>query len=165
MDIPAQLDNIRIANFNSKLNNELDYLKNVTIMTPFENGHDITPEERIVMLETIIKQPGIYQNTVQQQRDNMFKEIDKYTYKKQWNKLPAFHKTVKLTEYMNDNFKDINSKEKTRLIAELTDHAKNGRINTKKYVIYDPNEEKILSLPCVKTVKTEKGDTYNIDVV
>lgn len=163
MDISAQLDGIKVANFNAKLNGELDYLKNVTILTPFENGHDIVLEERIVQLEKIIKQPGMYQNTIQQQRDNMFKEIDKYTYKKQWNKLPPFHKTVKLTEYLNENIKDKTTRDE--LIEKLTDHAINGRINTKKYVVYDPNEEKILLLPCLKIVKTEKGDNYKLDIV
>jgi len=163
MEISSQIDTIKISNFNAKINNELEYLKTVSILTPFENGHDIVLEERIALLEKIVKQPQIYQNTVQQQRDTMFKEIDKYTYKKQWNKLPPFHKTVKLTEYLNENIKDKTMRDD--LIGKLTDHAINGRINTKKYVVYDPNEEKILLLPCLKFVKTEKGDSYKLDIV
>lgn len=171
MDIASQLDSIKVANFNAKLNCELDYMKNVGIMTPFNNDSDsdteITVENRILLLEKIIKQPGIHQNSVQQQRDTMFKEIDEATnknvYKKQWNKLKAFHKTVKLKEYLNANIKDKKIAE--MLLKELSKHAMEGNINTKKYVIYDPNEEKILSLPCVKVIKTEKGETYKVDVV
>lgn len=163
MDISSHFDTVKINNFNTKINCELDYLKNIGILTPFENGHDIVLEDRIALLEKILKQPEIYQNTVQQQRETMFKEIDKYTYKKQWNKLPPFHKTVKLTQYLNENIQDKVVRDK--LIEELTDHAIKGRINTKKYVVYDPNEEKILLLPCLKIVKTDKGDTYKLDIV
>lgn len=161
MDISSQIDVIKINNFNGKIQNELEYFKSVSILTPFENGHGINQEERIATLEKILKQPGIHQNTVQQQRDNMFVEIDKYTFRKQWNKLPAFHKTVKLGEYLESNIKD--KKMRKKLLDELTDHANNGRINTKKYVIYDPNEEKILSLPCLKI--DDKKESYKLDII
>ncbi|ARF09807.1 hypothetical protein Indivirus_3_56 [Indivirus ILV1] len=163
MDISSHIDAHKTNNFNAKINCELEYLKNVGILTPFENGYDIVLEERIALLEKISKQPGIYQNNVQQQKETIFKEIDKYTYKKQWNKLPPFHKTVKLTEYLDEHIQD--KQIKNELLEKLKDHATNGRINTKKYVVYDPNEEKILLLPCLKVIKTDKGDTYKIDVV
>ena len=164
MDISAQIDNIKISNFNGKIQSELDYFKTIAILTPFENGHNVVLDERINLLETILQQPGLHQNTVQQQRDNMFVEIDKYTYRKQWNKLPAFHKTVKLSEYLETHITD--EKTKKKLLSELTDHANNGRINTKKYVIYDPNEEKILSLPCLKITKNnDKKESYKLDII
>ena len=163
MDISAQLDTIKISHFNAKIKDELDYLKTICLLTPFENGHDISLEERIALLEKIVNQPSMYQNTVQQQRDNMFKEIDKYTYKKQWNKLSGFHKSVKITEYINENIQDKVMKDE--LLEKLIDHATHGRINTKKYVIYDPNEEKILSLPCLKIIKGDKKDSYKLDIV
>lgn len=163
-EISAQLDNIKVSNFNGKIQNELEYFKTIAILTPFENGHGVVIEERIELLEQILKQPGLHQNTVQQQRDNMFVEIDKYTYRKQWNKLPSFHKTVKISEYLEKHIQD--KKMKKQLLEELTDHANNGRINTKKYVIYDPNEEKILSLPCLKIIKNDdKKESYKLDIV
>ena len=164
MEISSQIDTIKISNFNAKIKSELEYLKTIGILTPFENGHDINLEERIILLEKIISQPSMYQNTVKQQRDNMFKEIDKYTYKKQWNKLSGFHKTVKITEYLNENIKE-NKSMRDELLVKLTDHATNGRINTKKYIIYDPNEEKILSMPCLKIIKGTETDSYKLDIV
>ncbi|AYV76956.1 MAG: hypothetical protein Barrevirus5_15 [Barrevirus sp.] len=158
MDISNQLDTIKIANFNNKINNELNYMKTVSILTPFANGQAVNLEERIKVLEQIIKQPGLYQNSVQKQRDHLFKEIDKYTYKKQWNKLPPFHKTVKINEYLLEHIKD--KKVRDALSDKLADHALKGQINNKKYVVYDPNEEKILLLPCLKIIKDEKDGTY-----
>lgn len=168
MDIASHLDSIKVANFNAKLNCELDYLKNIAILSPFENGQDISIEERISQLEIILKQPGIHQNSVQQQKDNMFNEIDKHitahVYKKQWNKLKPFHKMEKLKEYLNENIKEKSIADK--LLADFEPHVNKGSINTKKYIIYDPNEEKILSLPCLKIIKTDKEDNdYKVDIV
>lgn len=160
VNIADQLDNIRNDNFKSKIQSELEYFKTVGILTPFENGHDVTTEERIKLLELVIEQPEIYQNTIQQQKDTLFQEMDKYTYKKQWNKLPVFHKIVKIKEYLEENVPD--KKMKKELLEQLTEHANKKGINTKKYVIYDPNKEKILSMPCIEIDEKEKTFKLNI---
>lgn len=160
MNISEQLDTIKNNNFKDKIKNELEYFQTIGILTPFENGHDISIEERIKLLETVLDQPEIYQNTVQQQRDTIFQEIDKYTYKKQWNKLPSFHKIVKIKEYLDANVQ--NKKMRDELLKKLTEHANNKRINTKKYVIYDPNKEEILSMPCIEIDDDNKSYKLNI---
>lgn len=160
MDISTQLEAIKISNFNRKLATELDYWKESGNTNIFSNP-DINVENRLKLLEKITGQPVKQHDTVQQQRDNIFKEIDKYTYKKQWNKLIPFHKIVKVKEYINENVKD--SKMQKELIDKLSAYAEEGRINTKKFVIYDPNAEKILSMPCL-VVDTNKN-TYTLNVV
>ena len=160
MDISNQLDTIKLNNFKGKIQNELEYFTKIAILTPFENGRDITVESRIKLLEEILQQPQIHQNTVQQQRETLFQEIDKYTYKKQWNKLPAFHKIVKIKEFLEVNISDITQRKE--LLELLTDHVNGGRVNTKKYVIYDPNKEQILSMPCLII---NKDNSYKLNII
>lgn len=162
-DIANQLDTIKFNNFKGKIQSELDYFKEVAILTPFENGKDTIVEERIVLLEKVLNQPQIHYNTVQQQRDALFQEIDKYAYKKQWNKLPPQHKIVKIKEFLEANLQDQDLSVRKDLLEQLSDHAKNNRINTKKYVVYDPNKEKILLMPCLK--QDEKDKTYKLDII
>lgn len=161
MDPSSQIETIKIDNFNRKLRNELEYLRGSNSTNIFTNNQEQNFEERLKLLELLLNVPAKMQNTVQQQKDNMFKEMDKYTYRKQWNKLLAFHKIVKLKEYIKENVKDETMQ--TELIENLTKYAEEGRINTKKYIIYDPNAEKILSMPCL-TIDFEKK-TYQLKVV
>ena len=160
VSISDQLDNIRNENFKEKIKSELEYFKEVGILTPFENGHEVSIEERTKLLELVLDQPEIYQNTIQQKKDVIFQEIDKYTYRKQWNKLPAFHKIVKIKEYLEENVSD--KKMRKELLTKLTEHANKKRINTKKYVIYDPNKAQILSMPCIEIDEEDKTFKLNI---
>lgn len=161
MDPSSQIETIKIDNFNRKLRNELEYLEGSNNTNIFTNSQEQNFENRAKLLETLLNIPVKMQNTIQQQKDNIFKEIDKYTYKKQWNKLLAFHKIVKLKEYIKENVEDETMQ--TELIEKLTKFAEEGRINTKKYIIYDPNAEKILSMPCL-TIDLDKK-TYQLKVV
>jgi len=161
MDSSSQIETIKIDNFNRKLRNELEYLEGSNNTNIFTNSQEQNFENRAKLLETLLNIPVKMQNTIQQQKDNIFKEIDKYTYKKQWNKLLAFHKIVKLKEYIKENVEDETMQ--TELIEKLTKFAEEGRINTKKYIIYDPNAEKILSMPCL-TIDLDKK-TYQLKVV
>lgn len=160
MDVVAQLDSIKSSNFNRKLTNELNYWKENGSMNMFTN-QDLNVETRKMILEKLTNQTTKQHDSVQQQKDNIFKEIDKYTYRKQWNKLMPFHKIVKLKEFINENVKD--SKMQTELIEKLSKYAEEGRINTKKFIIYDPNAEKILSIPCLVIDSTK--NTYTLSVV
>ena len=162
MDPSLIIDNIRTANLTAKFQNELDYLNNTNSLNIFTNGQETDLELRKQQLESIINnnQDKITINTTSA-KDELFKEIDKYTYKKQWNKLLAFHKIVKIKEYVKETVKDNELQEE--IILKLSDYASQGRINTKKYVVYDPNLEKILSFPCL-VVDNEKK-TYQINIV
>lgn len=91
----------------------------------------------------------------------MINEMEKYIYKKQWNKLTPFHKAVKIKEYMSEHY--LEHPLKKSIINELVDYVEAGKLNTKKFVIYNPNEEKILKLPCL-TINDNKN-TYQVKIV
>jgi|LakMenEpi03Aug12_release.lakeMendotaPanAssembly.Ray.scaffolds.fasta_scaffold461665_2 hypothetical protein len=161
MDPSHQIDTIKIGNFNRKLQNELEYFKNSNQTNIFANIHDENLEERTQIIEYLLNIPIKKQDNVQQQKENMFKEIDKYTFRKQWNKLLAFHKIVKIKEYIKENIKDESMQ--NEIIEKLTNYANEGRVNTRKYVTYDPNSEKILSMPCL-IVDVDKK-TYQLKII
>lgn len=160
MNATLQIENTRINNFTNKLKNELAYLKDennsISSFTNLTNRYD-----RIKLLETLLEIPVEQQTSIEQQRENMTKEMSQYVFRKYWNKLFNIHKIVKIKEYVKDHVKD--QKMQNEIIEKLVEHINNGMINTKKYVVYDPNAEKILTLPCL-TVDEEKK-TYQIKVV
>jgi len=160
MNPALQIENIKINNFNNKLKNELNYLKeennSVTSFTNLSNRYD-----RIKLLEIILEIPIDQQTSVEQQKETMIKEMSQYVYRKQWNKLHEFHKIVKIKEYVKEHVKDPQMQ--NEITEKLVEHISNGMINTKKYVVYDPNAEKILNLPCLVVDGDKK--TYQIKVV
>lgn len=160
MNATVQIENLKINNFTNKLKDELNYLKDennsATLFTNLQNRYD-----RIKLLETLLEIPIEQQTTVEQQREAMTKEMSQYVYRKQWNKLHEFHKIVKIKEYVKEHVKE--QKMQAEITEKLVAHISNGMINTKKYVVYDPNTEKILTLPCL-TVDEDKK-TYQIKVV
>lgn len=161
MDISQQFDNIKIQNFNKKIQNEFDYLSESGPTNIFSNISEIDINNRLILLQKILNIPIKEFETIQQKKENMFKEIDKTVYKKQWNKLLSFHKIVKIKEYVINNVNDIDMQ--NNIIDELTKCITDGLINTKKYVIYDPNEEKILSLSCLEIDNDKK--TFKINII
>ena len=164
MDISSQLDIIKIENFKRKIKNELDYLKeDIKNLSLFINSSECVIEERIFILEKLLnKNHELNKNeTGQQKKENIIAEIEKYTYRKQWNKLPSFHKNVKLKEFIKNNYGD--GELQNEIIEKLSEYSNEGRINTKKYIIYDPNSEKILSMPCLFIDFPKK--VYSIKIV
>jgi len=147
MDPSLEIEEIKLKNFNTKLSSELDYFHNSKNINIFTNIQEQDMNERIKILQLLLNVPVKKIDTLQQQKENMFKEIDKYTYKKQWNKLAAFHKIVKIKEYIKETIMDDQMQDE--LILKLSKYANENSINSKKYIIYDPNTEKILSMPCL----------------
>ena len=161
MDPGIIIENIRRDNLKSKFQNELEYLKNTDNLTLFSNGQDHDIEIRKQHLDILLDNTTTQNLVNNSAKDELFKEIDKYTYRKQWNKLLPFHKIVKIKEYVKENVKDEELQEE--IITKMKTYANEGRINTKKYVVYDPNTEKILSFPCL-IIDNDKN-TYEIKIV
>lgn len=161
MDPSLDIEEIKIKNFNKKLSSELDYFNDSKNINIFTNIQDLDMNERITTLQYLLNVPVKKIDTLQQQKDNMFKEIDKYTYKKQWNKLATFHKIVKIKEYIKEAI--IYEEIQNELILKLTKYAEENSINSKKYVVYDPNSEKILSMPCI-IIEADKK-TYQLKYI
>lgn len=153
---------VRTNNIRLKYTNELEYLNQNGALNIFVNGQDHDMEMRKQSLENMLKiEPTVVTNKPKETKEDIFKEIDKYTYRKQWNKLIAFHKIVKIREYINEHVTDLEMQKE--IIEKLKVYAEENRINTKKYVVYDPNAEKILSFPCL-IIDNEKN-TYQIKIV
>jgi len=81
-------------------------------------------------------------------RDELFTEIDKYTYKKQWHLLPQFHKIVKLKEYFTNQYGD--GEFQNIVLYEIIKIIENGGFNTKALVVYSSKNECIESIPGLK---------------
>lgn len=166
MDSSLVIDKLKEINFNKKLTNELNYLKDKNNnLNFFANLSGQNIDQRIELLDKIINQNNTIdikkEDNIKQKKDNLFTEIDKYTYKKQWNKLPAFHKIVKIKEFIKCTYGEGNFQDE--LINKLSLYANEGKINTKKYVIYDPNLEKILSIPSLIVDINKK--TYQLKMI
>lgn len=146
MNADGEIDAIKNKNFSIKLQNELDYLK--TGEKTFGLS-DSEINDRIELLESILNNKVcIRKETLAEQKENMFKKFDEGAYKKPWNKLTTFHKTIKIKEYVKDNYGDGDMQ--NEIVIKLATHINDGKINTKKFVVYDPNAEKILSLSCLE---------------
>lgn len=160
MDISSEIDLIVNKNFKKKISDELAYLIDNENINIFSNINDIDLSQRIKLLEEH-QQLDHVEHDIKQIRQNLFTEIDKFIYKKQWNKLSPYHKIVKLKEYVKDTYND--GKLQDEIVKKLISYAEEGKINSKKYVIYDPSAEKILSIP-VLTVDLEK-ETYQLKII
>lgn len=134
-----------------RFENELDFLYQ----------EDIQDKDRINTLELIID--SIKPTLKEEKKDIFFKEIDKLVYKKTWNRLQIIHRSAKMKEYLEENYKDkpyYNS-----LCSDIDALIQMNKLNTKKYIIYDPNAEKITAMPCLKIDEDEvDGVPYKIKV-
>ena len=178
MDISNQIELVKSHLLKIRMENEFNYLKEKSTsdnphLGQFEGiNNDFDLEARIELLKRILKisdkniklKSERAGNTVQKQKENMFKEIEKYVFRKQWNKLIAHYKIIKLKEFINENIANVDESEfAMNIFKHLSKFATDGKINTKKYVVYDPNAEKILSIP-VLTFDVSKN-TYTLKVV
>jgi vancomycin resistance protein YoaR len=153
----GEIDDVKNKNFSIKIKAEIDCLKNKE-KTFGLNEMEIG--ERIELLESILdNKVYIRKETLSEKQNNMFKEISKDTYKKPWGKLIAFHKVVKLKEYVKEHYGE--GVMQNEIVTKLSENINDGKINTKKFITYDPNAEKILALTCLE-VNMEKG-TYKIN--
>ena len=153
----SEIDNVKNKNFYAKIKAEIDCLTNKEKTFGLS---DSEINDRLELLDNIMNNKVcVRKETLTEKKDNMFKEISKNTYKKPWNKLIAFHKIVKIREFIKEHYGE--GEMQNEIITMLSKHIDDGKINTKKFVVYDPNAEKILSLSCLE-VNLEK-DTYKIN--
>ena len=115
-----------------KFKNELEYLTSVD-----------PKNDKIEKLTEIIQslETKSVDTTVQD-------EIEKYNYKKEWNKLQPFHKIKKLDEYLTKNVK--NEKLRMKISKEFALLINNKKLNSNKQVEYNPIEEAIITIPALK---------------
>ena len=153
-----EIIDVKNENYVYKIKGEIDCLKKGERTFGLS---DMEIGTRIDLLENLLinKEGMKKRETIGEQKDNIFKEIDKYTYKKPWTKLLAFHKIVKIKEFVKEKYGDGDMQ--GEIVTKLSEFINDGKINTKKFVVYDPNMEKILSMSCL-VVDTE-GGVYKIN--
>ncbi len=169
----GDLDSIRIKFFKEKFVNELESLKcDLEAVEEDSNsdenssveGEDHTNwlRERIKNLEDIIAMVDKGEENSNKLKKNKlevdFDEINNYVYRKTWNRLPNFHKVVKIKEYIKELVND--EKTQNEIVKLLSKYVEEKKINTKKFVDYDSKDCKIVELKFFNY--NEEDGTYEI---
>jgi len=147
-----ELENLRQHFLKIRFENELNFLE-TDVFTDLDVEED--PEwinTRKEKIKIILK--GIDDNNKSENNlmDNMFNQINEYSYKKMWHLLQPFHRVEKIKDFLKENIenKDIrNNIEKTLLKLIY-----NNKLATKKAVIYDHKNEIIKSIPALEIMDT-----------
>ena len=132
-DIVNEIDNLSKIYKLYRFKNELNYYLSQDVNTYSDKINKLN--QIITNLETSNKK------TVHDVCD----QINKLVYKKPWNKLPNFHKNVKINEYIVEHYKDNKDLEKL-----LSDAVNDKLLNSNKYVVYDQLLCKIIEIPVLK---------------
>jgi hypothetical protein len=116
-----------------------------------------------IMEETIEKKTELLQDSIVSEKQNNTENNDKktssetppqkynddYLYKKQWNKLTAIHKKIKVKEFVNMLLID-NDSEKDEIRNKLSMLIDKKELTKKEAVIYDSSKGLIVSIPLLK---------------
>lgn len=139
MDYNLEINNLRNNLHKNRYYNELNYLEKM-------NKDEMSDVEilRIDNLKKIINELEAKEN----KKSKLFDEIDTYIYRKPWKNLTPFHRFYKIKEYIN-NQENILDKDKDKLLKELEELIFDNKL-VKNSVIYNPNTEKIESIPALK---------------
>lgn len=152
------LDELRIKLFMERFTEEHSYLTSLDI------DHDLDSKERISNLEKIIKMidDGINSKKLNEKKslNDELDEMNRQTYKRPWNRLPSYHKEIKVIEYIKELVDDDEIQKE--LIEKLIDLINKNKINTKKYVDYNSSECKIIKLKFL--MYDEENSTYDLRV-
>lgn len=146
--------------------NEIEFIKTAIQtgipISHFENAKTINLQQRLRILELIISKltlGGSKLNLIEtpMTMNQYFNKVDNNIYKKMWQKLQPFHKCVKIKEYIDDTYGT--GKFQTEIIDKLSNLIHNGELVKKHHIVYDPNDEKILSIPILTvSIKENKYD-------
>lgn len=141
-----------------KWNEELSYLRNLEGVDKIgEEDLNERIEKIELHLENIVAQRD--KKEVDYKKD-LFEEIDKTIYKKQWHLLPIFHKAVKIKEYISKEYGE--GELQNKIIYDLIKLIEDGKMNTKSSVVYIVKEQRIDSIPVLE-IDLEKNE-YKINV-
>jgi hypothetical protein len=141
--IDAAVDELNLKRYSSELDYCHDWLHEETIKDdPVKVAYI---KERMVRLEELqnsyVKKDVTTKNT-------LFEEVDKYIYKRPWNKLQSYHRSVKLTDYINNTYSAYPSKDK--LLTEVIALVDKGELSSCKMVKYDAKNETVSHVPALK---------------
>jgi hypothetical protein len=135
---------------NSTICNEIeDQIKNNQIYRFASELSHTTENDRKQALKTITnnlqKKPVDPTDNARNKLTKMFSDVDIELLKRPWNKIPDLHKESKITEYVNDKYKD--NENKTDILTLLLEVLGKGQLKTIKQVEYDRKQSKITNIP------------------
>lgn len=90
---------------------------------------------------------------------SLFRDVDKFLYRKQWARLPEFHRIVKIKEYIN-SINELNPKQKKDFVEKIIKKIHSKEIKNKN-IVYDMDKEKIIKITGVgleKIIKDEDNE-------
>lgn len=157
-----EYDKIIAENLNTKLRSEISYLQkteNMSIISDQINCPERLNQLNIVLetLNPVAPQQFINGDLLIERRMDLNTEANKYIYKKQWNKLLLPHKKKKIAEFILDKYSELEYK--NDIITKIHLLLSDGKMNSNKTVIYDPNSEKIISIPVLYIDQQKKTFT------
>lgn len=156
------INKVRSSLIRIKFSNELAYLQDNIEKEQEENSEqeENWMSERIVKLTKIIELIDAHAKIANKPTGKIeHDEINKYVFQKSWIRLPAYHKSIKLTEYLTNSLKDkISEKELNNLIIKGTELI-NSKQLTNKLLTYDSTKGQITEL--VALIYTKKKDKWS----
>lgn len=179
MEKLMKLEDLKKSLLKKRFTNELEYIteaiKTNEPLNLFGNAKSVNLEQRQRLLQVIISKIALngelnkFPPNHEKNNDNRkestqttmaryFSKIDNNIYKKLWAKLPPFHKCIKIKEYIDDTYGT--GKMQTEIIEQLSKLVHNGELTKKQHIVYDPNDEKILSIP----ILIVSDGSYNLKI-
>lgn len=165
VEINNQINNTIRNSLKQKISDELNYLSENPNLNIFSNFQDINLENRKRVLQEILssinKSTNINSLDINKKRQELNSEMGRYTYRKQWNKLSSYHKIIKIKEYIKSKLSCEDSNPfYIEIINKLIQYTEDGKLSSKKNIVYDPNTATILDLPIIQ-IDIEKK-TYKL---
>jgi hypothetical protein len=133
---------------------DIDTLRKTLLLRSFQNELKVHPTN-LQLREVLEKLEKTDIKPEKTDAEKMFDEVDKLIFKRPWTKLPPAHKIVKVKQYIG-NIKELTKTTQEKLLEELTNIINDGKLGTKRHVVYDPEKELIETIPVLKI----EGDSY-----
>lgn len=125
-----------------------------------KNNCDVLRVEKIENIISALKNKSNNLAQIKDTKKDFFTKIDNAVFKQPWKRLSAFHKNIKIKEYIADSCSKIDC-EPTKLKVLETLLLDNGSL-TDKYVMYDQINSKIIDIPNLSFDK--KKDIWNLNI-
>ena len=157
------INKIRSKLFRVKFTNEQDYLEdNLEQDDEANEGEENWITARINKLKMIIGLIDKHEEEIVPKTTIDHENINKLIYKKAWLRLPLYHKTIKLEEYLNNKLGDELSKKSIKKLVNECIELINSKKIISKHIKYNSNKGEIDDIPCL--VKDEDTESYSFEL-
>ncbi len=135
-----RLDGVIYNLHKKRFTNELNYLQN--------NSTDTDDTDIIARINHLLLIIEAMDEENKNQKADIYTNLEKYEYKKKWFRIKTIYKIKKIKEYVEDNFSEDVQDDLYNILIDLLNNTK--KLNTKRAVEYDMDEEKILFMPIME---------------